>query len=62
VQAVKAALAPWGASRMNLNFAEAQGDPARFWTEQAYRRLRRVKATVDPDDVIRSNHPIPAGR
>ena len=62
VQAVKAALAPWGASHTNLNFAEAQGDPARFWTEQAYRRLRRVKAVVDPDDVIRSNHPIPAGR
>ncbi|HYB29662.1 MAG TPA: FAD-binding oxidoreductase [Solirubrobacteraceae bacterium] len=62
VQTVKAALAPWGASHMNLNFAEAQGDLARFWTEQAYRRLRRVKATVDPDDVIRSNHPIPAER
>jgi len=62
VQAVKAALAPWGASHMNLNFAETQSDPARFWTEQAYRRLRRVKAAVDPDNVIRSNHPIPAGR
>jgi FAD/FMN-containing dehydrogenase len=62
LQAVKAALGPWTASHMYLNFAEAEGDPARFWTEQAYHRLRRIKAAVDPDDLIRSNHPIPAAR
>ena len=62
VTAVKAALAPWAASRMYLNFAETQGDPARFWSEQAYQRLRRIKATVDPDNLIRSNHPVPAAR
>jgi hypothetical protein len=62
VQAVKAALAPWAAPHMYLNFAETQGDPASFWTEQAYHRLRRVKADVDPDNVIRSNHPITAAR
>jgi hypothetical protein len=62
VQAVKAALAPWAASHMYLNFAETQGDPASFWSEQAYRRLRRIKAAVDPDNVIRSNHPIPPAR
>jgi UDP-N-acetylenolpyruvoylglucosamine reductase len=57
VQAVKAALGPWAASHMYLNFAESQRDPA-----QAYHRLRRIKAAVDPDDLIRSNHPIPAAR
>jgi FAD binding domain/Berberine and berberine like len=62
VQAVKAALGPWAASHMYLNFAEEPGDPARFWNEQAYHRLRRIKAAVDPHNVIRSNHPIPAGR
>ena len=62
VQAVKAALAPWAAPHMYLNFAETQGDPASFWTEQAYHRLRRIKAAVDPDNVIRSNHSIPAAR
>ena len=36
--------------------------PATFWTQQAYHRLRRIKATVDPDNLIRSNHPIPAAR
>jgi hypothetical protein len=59
VQAVRAALAPWAARRMNLNFTETQQAAATFWTEQAYHRLRRIKTTVDPDDLIRSNHPIP---
>ncbi len=58
VEAVKRALAPWEARHMYLNFADTRRQPATFWTEQAYRRLRRVKATVDPHDVIRSNHPI----
>jgi Berberine and berberine like len=62
VQAVKAAMGPWAASHMYLNFAETKADPARFWSEQAYHRLRRIKAVVDPADVIRSNHPVPAGR
>ena len=44
---------------MYLNFAETQQDVTSFWTEQAYHRLRRIKTTIDPDDVIRSNHPIP---
>jgi hypothetical protein len=59
VQAVKAALAPWAAGQMNLNFTETQQDAATFWPEQAYDRLRRIKTAVDPDDLIRSNHPIP---
>jgi hypothetical protein len=46
---------------MYLNFAETNQDAATFWNEQAYHRLRRIKTTVDPDDVIRSNHPIPRG-
>jgi hypothetical protein len=62
IEAVKRALAPWAASQMYLNFAERQSPAARFWTEQAYRRLRRIKADVDPGDVIRSNHPVPPAR
>jgi hypothetical protein len=38
---------------------ETQADPARFWSPQAYERLRRIKAEVDPGDVIRANHPVP---
>jgi len=59
VQAVKTTLAPWAARHMNLNFTETQQDATTFWTEQAYHRLRRIKTAVDPDELIRSNHPIP---
>ena len=44
---------------MYLNLAESRRDPASFWTEQAYHRLRRIETTIDPDNLIRSNHPIP---
>jgi hypothetical protein len=62
VQAVKGSLAPWAATHTYLNFAETQHDTAGFWTEQAYHRLRRIKSAIDPDDVIRANHPIPPHR
>ena len=62
VKVVKATLAPWAAQQMYLNFAETQSPAAPFWTEQAYQRLRRIKATVDPGEMIRSNHPIPPAR
>ncbi len=59
VATVQTAMHPWTARQMYLNFAETHRDPATFWTPQAYDRLRRIKAAVDPDDLIRSNHPIP---
>ena len=62
VTAVQKALAPWAARQMYLNFAETQHPAAPFWTEQAYQRLRRIKANVDPADMIRANHPIPPAR
>ena len=58
VDTVKGVLAPWTARQMYLNFAETRHPAASFWTEHAYRRLRRIKAAVDPGDLIRSNHPI----
>ena len=62
VAAVKNALAPWAARQMYLNFAETQDAAAPFWTEQAYQRLRQIKAAVDPGDMIRANHPVPPAR
>jgi hypothetical protein len=62
IGSVKDSLAPWAANRMYLNFAETKQDATTFWTEQAYRRLRRIKTTVDPDNVIRSNHPVAPAR
>jgi hypothetical protein len=58
VAAVQTAMSPWAARQMYLNFAETARDPASFWTPRAYDRLRRIKAAVDPDNLIRSNHPV----
>jgi UDP-N-acetylenolpyruvoylglucosamine reductase len=59
VRSILAAMAPWAARQVYLNFAETRRDPASFWDPQAYARLRRIKAAVDPQDRIQSNHPIP---
>jgi hypothetical protein len=61
-EAISQALAPWVAPYMYLNFADVRRDPASLWEAEAYRRLRRVKSAVDPEDLIRSNHPIPPAR
>jgi FAD/FMN-containing dehydrogenase len=58
VEGVMDALRPWAAAQTYLNFAETRRDPHALWTEQAYHRLRRIKATFDPDNLIRSNHPV----
>lgn len=50
---------PVGARQMYLNLADTRRDPASFWTPQAYDRLRRIKTAVDPDNLVRSNHPVP---
>jgi hypothetical protein len=60
VAALKRAMAPWTASTMYLNFAETSRDEGAMWDRRAYERLCRIKAGVDPEDVIRSNHPVPA--
>jgi FAD/FMN-containing dehydrogenase len=55
------ALEPYDTGRQYLNFADEAGtDPSAFYRADAYRRLRAVKAAVDPDDLFRANHPIPA--
>jgi FAD/FMN-containing dehydrogenase len=61
IEAIQRALSPWATRYLNPNFAETEHAPESLWSEQAYQRLRRIKATVDPDDVIRSNHPVPPG-
>ena len=55
---VKRALFPWSARHMYLNFADTGRDPGTFWSEDAYRRLRRIKARIDPHELLRANHPI----
>lgn len=59
IAAIQSRMAPWAARHMYLNFADSTKDPARFWNEPAYNRLRQIKAAVDPDGLIRANHPVP---
>jgi hypothetical protein len=55
---LQAAMAPWAAPRMYMNFAETHRDAAALWSEHGYRHLCQIKARFDPDDLIRSNHPV----
>jgi FAD/FMN-containing dehydrogenase len=58
IEVVADALRPWAAGQTYLNFAETRRDPRTLWSENAHHRLRRIKATVDPDNLIRSNQPV----
>ncbi len=58
VQAVMTAMAPWRAERTYMNFAETRREPGTFWDAAAHDRLKAIKAAVDPDGVIHSNHPV----
>jgi FAD binding domain/Berberine and berberine like len=59
IDSVQDALAPWDAGSRYLNFAERSVDPCDFFRAATFARLRGIKARYDPDDLIRSNHPIP---
>ena len=52
-------LAPWEGEHTYMNFAETRRKASSLFSSASYHRLRRIKAIVDPTDMIRSNHPIP---
>jgi hypothetical protein len=54
----RAARRRWTAPVGSLNFADTRREPRTFWSEESYERLRRIKAALDPDDLIRANHPL----
>ena len=56
VAELRRALAPLESSHTYLNFCDTERDASTLWTETSRHRLRRIKAAVDPHDVIRSNH------
>ena len=58
IDSVHDALAPWDTGRY-INFAERHVDPSDFFRDETLERLSGIKARYDPDDLIRSNHPIP---
>jgi FAD/FMN-containing dehydrogenase len=53
-------LAPYDTGARYLNFVEEPADSAQFYADDAYRRLREIRAVVDPDARMVGNHPIPA--
>ena len=55
-----AALSAYGTGSAYLNFVEQPTDTSTFYTDDAYARLGAVRAAVDPDGLMVSNHPIPA--
>ena len=52
------ALAPYGSGRNYLNFAERQVDASTGYSDDAWERLCRIRAEVDPEGVFRANHEI----
>ena len=52
------AMSPWDAGTGYLNLVETPDHPRRFFDQATYRRLKAVKASVDPDGVVLANHPI----
>ena len=62
IRAVKGAVTPWASRQMHFNFADSRRPMETFWDADTFARLRRVKAAVDPDEMILSNHPVPPAR
>jgi FAD/FMN-containing dehydrogenase len=56
--AVKAALAPWAGGRGYFNFANRPQDGESLYPAETYRRLAKIKAAVDPEELFRATHPI----
>jgi FAD/FMN-containing dehydrogenase len=54
------ALLPYDNGKLYYNFSEAPADATRFYPDDVYARLRRIRADVDPDGLIVANHPITA--
>lgn len=58
VERVLTALAPWDSGRDYSNWRETRATGERLFSPETYARLREIKAEVDPDDLIRSHHPV----
>src|SRR5215469_4140515 len=56
-RAVKNALGPWHAGYDYYNFAETPAPASAVLPPASYRRLQKIKAACDPDQVIISTHP-----
>jgi FAD/FMN-containing dehydrogenase len=60
VDVVLRALAPWEAGRAYHNFTERPVDAGAFFTPETHRRLRGIKAAVDPEELFVAAHGVRA--
>jgi hypothetical protein len=60
IRLITEALRPRAVGRL-LNFTEQPCDTGAAFPEDAYRRLREIRAAYDPDGVMHANHPVAAG-
>jgi len=58
VERVLAAVEPWDSGRDYLNFREDESTGERLFSAERYARLKKIKAVVDPENRIRSNHEV----
>jgi FAD/FMN-containing dehydrogenase len=61
-QAVKAALADWHADYNYYNAVEVSAPASEVLPAASYKRLQKIKARYDPDEVIISSHPVRPAR
>jgi hypothetical protein len=55
------AMERFGSGRSYGNFAERPIDVSTIYPDEVYARLRRIRARVDPDGILRANHEITVG-
>jgi FAD/FMN-containing dehydrogenase len=60
IAAMTDALAPWANGRSYLNFVEGPADAGTAFDEDAYARLRQIRAEVDPHGLFLANHTVAA--
>jgi hypothetical protein len=55
---LRAATAAYETGALYPNFTERPADAASFYTEADYARLQRIRARVDPHELMVASHPI----
>ena len=58
IASVRRALQPWVAPQTYSNFRESPAEPDELWDVATLERLRSIKHTRDPRNVIRAAHPL----
>ena len=59
LDALDDAMRPAATGAVVPTLAERPTDPAQLWAPDALARLRRIRAEVDPDELMLACHPVP---